>query len=501
MRTRLFMRNGQRDLPLGSVLLILAALCIAALSGWLTAVSSTLYVALAIFFLFLGFLVLRWIVLNPEWTLALLYVGMFFWILLPSQLNELISGFRTPIVLAAAGLAYFLNVHLVQRRWQPVKSDKLEFSLLLFTTFLALSLIWSNNRAYGLWKVALFAGMSSGVFVLVRRYYINFPQRLPVLIHAVALTSMLPLGVFVWATLVTDGWAGFLPTATFETKRRLFLSSFATYEGLADALMLSAPCLLACAFMAHARRTRLGYYVLLTLCLYTLFLLGQRAPIAAVLLGISVIYIGVHSRVYNHPMIPRVLVVAILALLLIFGQFEMNPRLINRSLADEMSVVNRLLVYKVSFMAFMESPVIGHGLGGYATYQDRYGDAVGLIPAIPTGGQLSFEINRGFAHNIFMETLAETGLVGLILLLIVFSRIMRYSLSAWTDLISSWVGVQTRVIITVGLSTVLMRLMIGLVSRDLGTFAVGLWLGILVAATTVAGTRHKVGLSSGKVQT
>ncbi|MHC1738595.1 MAG: O-antigen ligase family protein [Ignavibacteriaceae bacterium] len=71
----------------------------------------------------------------------------------------------------------------------------------------------------------------------------------------------------------------------------------------------------------------------------------------------------------------------------------------NQLLLQDASVTGRMEAYKFSVEKFMESPVIGKGLGGYYKPADSTGIQGGRYP-----------------HNILLEVLAEAGIAGLLVL-------------------------------------------------------------------------------------
>lgn len=88
----------------------------------------------------------------------------------------------------------------------------------------------------------------------------------------------------------------------------------------------------------------------------------------------------------------------------------------NQLLLQDASVTGRMEAYKFSVEKFMESPVIGKGLGGYYKPADSTGIQGGRYP-----------------HNILLEVLVESGILGILifgyLIFLIITKTRRMSLS------------------------------------------------------------------------
>jgi len=88
--------------------------------------------------------------------------------------------------------------------------------------------------------------------------------------------------------------------------------------------------------------------------------------------------------------------------------------------SDYSSVNGRIMLWDYALDMFYEKPVLGMGLGSYNIYNYAQGT-----------GQLQF------AHNQYLQFLAETGLIGCAVLLIIFICCVRLSFLAVKNAIIS----------------------------------------------------------------
>jgi O-antigen ligase len=78
------------------------------------------------------------------------------------------------------------------------------------------------------------------------------------------------------------------------------------------------------------------------------------------------------------------------------------------SIDPDSSFAERRLYAGVAWQEFLERPVLGVGVGNYTAYFDDYAQRVGSV------GRQYEEEGRFFAHNLYLEIGAETGVLGLI---------------------------------------------------------------------------------------
>jgi O-antigen ligase len=83
--------------------------------------------------------------------------------------------------------------------------------------------------------------------------------------------------------------------------------------------------------------------------------------------------------------------------------------------APDSSAVRRYVENVAAWRVFLAHPVLGVGPGHFAQfYSQAYGNRLGLIE----------QLKKYRGHNLYLETLAETGVIGLVSLLAIFVAIM-----------------------------------------------------------------------------
>ncbi|NLT49154.1 MAG: O-antigen ligase family protein [Clostridiales bacterium] len=152
----------------------------------------------------------------------------------------------------------------------------------------------------------------------------------------------------------------------------------------------------------HINRMRLSrIYLYLIASLIILLWAGSRLPImTAFIIILSTYFIQARARSrYKHILL---IFSAIIALSLAFMISQNMPFI--ASLSDDTSSLssrlNRDTNWDAAIRRFCEKPLLGHGLGGY--YIEGY----------------SYPGSGTYAHNVILELLSETGILGIILLTI-----------------------------------------------------------------------------------
>jgi O-antigen ligase len=77
---------------------------------------------------------------------------------------------------------------------------------------------------------------------------------------------------------------------------------------------------------------------------------------------------------------------------------------------EELSVKSRMGIWKASFQSILKRPILGVGIGNYPVVLDED------ISAAKKGAS---------AHNLYLDVASEMGLLGLIILLLIFWQILK----------------------------------------------------------------------------
>lgn len=153
-------------------------------------------------------------------------------------------------------------------------------------------------------------------------------------------------------------------------------------------------------FLVKPKKT--WYNFLFTLVFYAALLLTQkRGPLIAVGIGVILtFFVAKHESISSK--VKRVVIFVIAVLVTIYLLYIIFPELfgiIDRFSADNV-LSNRGYLWNYAINMFKSSPLIGKGWGAYSHSLNLNIDSVG--------------VSNQNAHNIYLQLLAETGIIGLI---------------------------------------------------------------------------------------
>jgi O-antigen ligase len=428
---------------------------------------------LSTFTLIATFSLIIFTIKYPEYTVAILYVGMFLWEFFPT--SGILSGYRVPITLLWLMISYLLHGFIIDRRGFRFTFTKLDLQLGIFCGFAGFSLLWSGNRDYGIWKLSLFFGMSVLLAWFLRCFYSSRPLRLPLLIWATSIVSLIPLFLLTWVSLDIGGIEGLIPGRFYTELRLAFDTMFSVY-GASDALMIGG-LLITYYLIKTSRRFLKGLFVIsLVWYAWGLLMLGQRTQFLVWLIGVVLLFWHLSKDTTVMLWRKKTLRTVLILLMIyvgIWSQITYNPRSNLAFLEEDMSLTNRLVAIEVALAAFADQPLVGVGLGDYEKYSQRYSYKFQGKPG-ELGSKLHTEVSRSFPHNIFFEILSETGIIGFALWILSFFTILSLIFSAWNIKSTKLSG-----LFVTGNIWFLTRLLIGMSSGDLASLAWGPPLAII----------------------
>lgn len=205
------------------------------------------------------------------------------------------------------------------------------------------------------------------------------------------------------------------PTDFFEEMDHRAPSFFANCNSLAGYLNLVLPFSMACWILGDRRWKRLGAWstvlsVVSLLCTQSLG--GVVSFGAVVILGI---FCFVESRKKKLALLAAM---AALAAGFYFAIGSLSPVHEGEALAYDQSI--RLILWGIAWNLFTHSPLIGVGWGNFT---ELYGSYVEGISWIPEG--------RFAVHNLYLQLLAETGLIGFGAFFLLIFRAVQQALRRW----------------------------------------------------------------------
>jgi putative inorganic carbon (hco3(-)) transporter len=163
--------------------------------------------------------------------------------------------------------------------------------------------------------------------------------------------------------------------------------------------------------------------------LATAFTFSRAGAVAAIVI---IILAALHHRIKLR-FVAMVLVISIPIYLILPTEFtarldtlsQVFPGQQTSDVKIDTSFQERALLMETAWEIFKENPVLGVGAGNYTRHYDAYARRVGSNISSYEG----FD-KRRFPHNLYLETAAELGLVGLLLLLLIGGIAFYYAVTA-----------------------------------------------------------------------
>jgi len=165
------------------------------------------------------------------------------------------------------------------------------------------------------------------------------------------------------------------------------------FNSTAGYLNLVIPTAIACAVLAQDRVLKILGFTCACFAAVAVFLTQSRGGLLA-LVGVVIIalWLLVPRRLTRIKMVAASALLCLLLLPSLMNRFE------RLQAVDDATELSRLAVWQAAGMMFLEHPVLGVG---YGNYRSLYGD---LAP--------DRLLSRVEAHSLYLQLLAETGLVG-----------------------------------------------------------------------------------------
>lgn len=290
---------------------------------------------------------------------------------------------------------------------------------LLFAGATCASLILGGNEASYSATKAVVRLLSYIGFCLVLVLWVNSKDLLRKITFTIMASTIFVAAFGIFQEVIgeyTSFWF-FLnpPTDFFEEMDHRAPSFFANCNSLAGYLNLVLPFSIACWILGEGRWKRLGAWstVLSVVSLLCTQSLGGVVSFGAiVILGIFCFVKGRKKK------LALLAAVAVLAAGFYFAIGSLSPVHEGEALAYDQSI--RLILWGIAGNLFTHSPLIGVGWGNFT---ELYGSYVEGISWIPEG--------RFAVHNLYLQLLAETGLVGFGAFFLLIFRAVQQALRQW----------------------------------------------------------------------
>jgi O-antigen ligase len=353
------------------------------------------------------------IIKNPFWGLCLMVT------LIPTEEATLIgSSWSVPKLLGFLTFGVFLlNLLVYKRKIYWAKQFPILFA---FIFFLSISPLWAFYKG-GFQLDAIKNLLMMGAFCLLIPQLIDSPKKLKTILLLYILGAFAAAAVGVFNLFKVP--EAYRVSVVMSKEIRYAGSSAPTYAYLLGLGILTFTTRL----ILPLRRKwgKIFLFILLLFLLYAALASGTRSFLYALLLAwlFIFIYLALISRKYKLTLLIYPLaLIAIFLLILNFLPERTKTRYAMESLSEGIFGYGggRIHYWKMGLIEFIEHPILGLGLGNsyleassaYIIALYKYGTSLGGHLSPWEGSGVSLPLYIRDIHNVYIEILAEGGIVG-----------------------------------------------------------------------------------------
>ena len=320
----------------------------------------------------------------------------------------------------SAGVYVFIAINIY--KYFKYKPTQIKFDLqqrrilLLFGLYYVIhivSIIWSVDawRGYKELEAKVYWIIIPAAFVLFKVTNANVKTVLKTYVYTVTILVLACFGIAIyWAFFYGD-----FQTWPFKYYNFTFWVDFHP-SYLAMLILMSIAC---CGYLIHRFGTNVLLYVMLSFQIFSLVFIGSRFGILALVL----ISAFLMFQVANPKVKKRVSLAAILVLILLGGSgYYLSMNTSSRLLGSKEAIEDRLKLFNVATDLIQNKPLLGYGIGS---------DIPILLQAYEKRGLVDAFEQKYNVHNQYLQTLMDTGIVGLIPFAILLFAIFKYCQSSW----------------------------------------------------------------------
>lgn len=174
------------------------------------------------------------------------------------------------------------------------------------------------------------------------------------------------------------------------------------------------------ALTAKTTRDRIDSIIATLLISIGIMITGNRTDILGAFTTVIFLILGFWTRSPTvRGIIFKVGMIAVIAALVVMATRENNglTRLFMPGDWDKKTASSRTILISEGIRMFESSPMLGIGLDNFRFNQDYRKDGLYIV--------------ENYAHNLFIQILAETGIIGLCLFLVLMIQVFRYARITW----------------------------------------------------------------------
>jgi O-antigen ligase len=334
-----------------------------------------------------------------NFSLVLLFV-----LLLPFN-NRFITFLILPWTLISISLAGIEKI-----RFKDIIKSGMFF--LIFYAICLLSMLYTRNIVYGIKSLETMVSFIIMPFLLLTLKSTAVSKKMEHICNVYVIGLVLYILVSIIVLFIKwdiKSISNYLETNTYTSAASYFELSFCQHRSYISMYLIWGIVLIV-NNLFHEKRTR--FFIikmsLVLLFVFYIILLGSRAALITLLI-VSVFYVWKSFNGHSVKIsIPVTLAVLILIMSIMMKFTRIGDTVIMKR-KDSTSDI-RISLWTDAFKVFNNAPLFGHGIGdGLDQMIEKHGES-GLAEAVK---------NRFNAHNQFLETATQTGIPGLISLILI----------------------------------------------------------------------------------
>jgi O-antigen ligase len=160
--------------------------------------------------------------------------------------------------------------------------------------------------------------------------------------------------------------------------------------------------------VGNDRKKKLQFFKIaeFAIILFALLLTTKRAHLLFAVLAIIIVYCIVYASFRKILQLVPIIAVFIIVFTIISKYIPETMQTLNRFINQSDITNGRTLLWEIAWNTFKENPIIGIGWGGYPYLLST------KIIAGSTYGISYYAVNYMGAHNVYLQLLCETGILG-----------------------------------------------------------------------------------------
>ena len=330
-------------------------------------------------------------------------MGTFFLLFSIAEINKLIMIIIGKQILYFYYFPYFLGLfilifgNLVFKKKIIVPHTITDKAILILTLYLFLSIYYiSSDKSYGIEKFQLY--LTSVILFYLPILYIKFAEETfifykAIFYYGIFLSVFGFMQFFGYSIIFSKDFGG---RFTVLGVNPIWVGRYFSYSILVGIYLIFV---YAKDFTKHIGK--IFFITILAISqFFFIILTGSRGPLMALI--VAVFYFIFSKYRFNFVKIIALFLSVILILLILYSFVPQDiiERILNTSNSGKITVVIRLLAYIEAINNFKDSILRGIGFGSYKFGGEFFGALI-------------------YPHNVFMEMLAETGLLGFLLFIFI----------------------------------------------------------------------------------